>query len=278
MQAASRIERQVAGQAIGLGLQVAAERRRRHLTLRDLAEMAGLGRATVHDIESGREGSLGAYVRLAAALGLKTDFNLVDARRRESASASAKDPVHASMGEAEVARFRPLGFRVGLDEPYQHYQFAGRADFVAWSPEPPVLLHIENKTALPDIQEAIGAFNAKRNYLGAELAARSGVERWRSEAHVLAVLWSAEAMTALRSHRASFEAVCPDGPDGFERWWSGAPPASGMRKILILFDPVEGVRADRRRWVGLGELATVRPRFRGYAEAVAMVAKNRRSR
>jgi hypothetical protein len=51
-----------------------------------------------------------------------------------------------------------------------------------------------------------------------------------------------------------------------------------MRKILILFDPVEGVRADRRRWVGLGELATVRPRYRGYAEAAAKLAMNPRSK
>jgi transcriptional regulator with XRE-family HTH domain len=267
-----RIERQVTGQAIGLGRQVAEERRRRHLTLRELAEMAGLGRATVHDIESGREGSLGAYIRLAAALGLKADFNLIDPRRRETVSARAKDPVHAAMGEAEAERMRPLGFRVGLDEPYQHYQFAGRADFVAWSTEPAALLHIENKTALVDIQEAIGTFNSKRNYLGAELAACAGVGRWRSETHVMAALWSADVIRELRSHRASFESVCRDTPDGFEQWWLGNPPADGRRQILVLFDPIVGVRCDRRRWVGLGELAAVRPRYRDYTDAAAELA------
>jgi hypothetical protein len=36
------------------------------------------------------------------------------------------------MGEFEARHFRPIVDGVGLDEPYQHYQFAGRADFVAW--------------------------------------------------------------------------------------------------------------------------------------------------
>jgi transcriptional regulator with XRE-family HTH domain len=271
---ASRIERLVAGQSIVLGRQVAEERRRRRLTLRQLAEMAGLGRATVHDIESGREGSLGAYIGLAEALSLKAEFNLVDPRRREPAGARIKDPVHAAMGEAEAARMRSQGFHIGLDEPYQHYQFAGRADFVAWSTAPAALLHIENKTALPDIQEAIGTFNAKHNYLGVELAARAGIGRWRSETHVLAVLWSADVMRDLRSHSASFESVWPDTPDAFERWWLGNPPADGRRKVLILLDPVAGVRRDRRRWVGLAETASVRPRYRGYAEAASALRRD----
>lgn len=236
--------------------------------------MAGLGRATVHDIESGREGSLGAYIRLAAALGLKAEFNLVDPCRREAAGARIKDPVHAAMGEAEAARMQSFGFHVGLDEPYQHYQFAGRADFVAWSTAPAALLHIENKTALPDIQEVIGTFNAKRNFLGAELAARAGIGRWRSETHVLAVLWSAEVIKELRCHRASFESVWPDAPDAFEQWWLGNPPAYGRRKVLLLLDPVAGVRRDRRRWVGLGETAFARPRYRGYAEAASALRRD----
>jgi hypothetical protein len=59
------------------------------------------------------------------------------------------------MGEAQTAHLRKLGFEVGLDEPSQHYQFAGRADVIAWSVERAALLHIENRTRFPDIHEVV---------------------------------------------------------------------------------------------------------------------------
>jgi hypothetical protein len=156
-----------------------------------------------------------------------------------------------------------------MDEPFQHYQFAGRADVVIWSAERAALLHVENRTRFPDLQEAFGAFNGKRRFLGAEIAARAGVPQWRSETHVIAVLWSAEALRPIRSHLASFAAVCPDAPDAFDRWWAGEPPAVGRQSILVLFDPIAGRRRDRRRWAGLTEVAGLRPRYRDYADAVA---------
>ena len=36
------------------------------------------------------------------------------------------------MGEFEAARLRAAGARVGLEEPYQHYHFAGRVDVLAF--------------------------------------------------------------------------------------------------------------------------------------------------
>ena len=54
------------------------------------------------------------------------------------------------MGEYEASHLRALGFKVGIDEPYQHYQFAGRADLVAWDVDARAFLHIENGTRFPD--------------------------------------------------------------------------------------------------------------------------------
>jgi transcriptional regulator with XRE-family HTH domain len=237
---AGRIETEVSRLALGLGGESRAERLRRHLSVREVGGLSGLGRATVSDVESGRPGSLETYVRLADALRLKAEFELVDPRRREPAARRAQDPVHAAMGEAQAARLRGLGFALGLDEPFQHFQFAGRADLVAWSVERAALLHIENRTRFPDIQDSFGSFNAKRQYLGPDLAARTGVPRWYSETHVMVALWSGEVLRALRSHRASFASVCPDSPEAFESWWRGEPPSPGRRSILLLFDPIVG--------------------------------------
>jgi transcriptional regulator with XRE-family HTH domain len=266
-----RGEREVRRLALTLGTAVRDERSRRRMTLARLAELSGLGLTTIHDVEAGRVGSLETYARLADALRLRAEFGLVDPRRREPASRRAADPLHAAMGEAEAAHLRGLGFEVGLDEPFQHYQFAGRADVVAWSTERRALLHIENKTRFPDLQDCFGSFNAKRRFLGRELAARCGVDEWRSETHVLAAIWSGETLRAIRAHAASFAGVCPDRGGAFEAWWGGDEPPHGGHSILILLDPADGARRDRRRWLEMDGIARARPRYRGYGDAVELL-------
>ena len=174
------------------------------------------------------------------------------------------------MGEFEARRFRPLVNGVGLDEPYQHFQFAGRADFVAWRLDPAALLHIENRTRFPDFQEMAGSFNAKRAYLGQALAQRLGVRTWRSETHVIAALWSAEALHAIRLRTESFRSLCPYPTDGFAAWWEGRAVDAGVSTVLVVMDPLASAR--QRQWVGLDEALKVRPRHRGYADVAAKLA------
>jgi transcriptional regulator with XRE-family HTH domain len=243
------------------------------MSIRALAELAGLGTSTVHAVESGRPASIETYSRLAGALRLKAELTMIDPRRRNPAGARSEDPVHAAMGEVEAAHFRGLGFEIAMDEPFQHFQFAGRADVAAWSRERAALLHIENRTRFPNLQDAFGAFNAKRAYLGRELAERAGIPAWRSETHVMLALWSAEAMHQIRLHRASFAAVCPEDATDFESWWQGRPPSTGRHSALLLFDPIAGTRRDRARWVGGKEIAIVRPRYRDYAAAVECIKR-----
>ena len=114
-----RVGRDLVRIAVGLGEALREERRRRNLTLRDVATMTGLGLGTVHAAESGTVCSLETYTRLADALRLRAEFGLVDPRRREPLGRRATDPLHAEMGEAEAAHLRGHGFEVGLDEPFQ---------------------------------------------------------------------------------------------------------------------------------------------------------------
>ncbi len=117
------------------------------------------------------------------------------------------------MGEVEAAHLRWLGYEVRLDEPYQHYQFAGRADLVAIHREQRTLLHLENRTRFPDVQAFAGAYNGKRAYPGPDLARRLGIARaFVSETHVVVALWSAEALHTMRLREESFRSVSPDSP------------------------------------------------------------------
>ena len=254
------------------GGRVREQRLRRRRTVRELADQAHLSPATVLAIEDGHAGSLDAYVRLATALGLRLEAGLLDGRARPDTRPSlTADVVHSAMGEYEAAHFRPLGFTIGVDEPYQHYQFAGRADVVVWDTPGRALLHIENRTRFPDLQESAGAFNAKRAYLGAALAARLGERRWESETHVIAALWSAEVLHVLRRRPETFRALGPDPTPAFGAWWAGMPPAAGTSTLLVFLDPAATRR--QRAWVGLDDALKAKPRHRGYAEVAATLGK-----
>ncbi len=159
---------------------------------------------------------------------------------------------------------------VRLDEPHQHYQFAGRADFVAWSAPTRSLLHVENRTAFPDLQDAFGAFNAKRVYLGAELAERAGVNGWRSQTHMMAALWSTELISTIRRHRSSFATIETGSAGAFDEWWSGRLPPPGHHAGVILLDPVPR-RPATRAWATLDDGVGVRARHSGYAAAARAI-------
>ena len=188
---------------------VREERRRRQWTIAALADLAGLSKPSVVAMEHAHRASLEAWVAVAQALGLELQLDLADPRRRRSTS-RLEDPVHAAMGELEAAHLQGLGFPVAIDEPYQHFQFAGRADVVAWHLDPPAMIHLENRTRFPNVGETAGAWNAKRRWLGPELAKRLGIPGFHSETHVMVCLWSSEVLHALRRQPATFRALGPD--------------------------------------------------------------------
>jgi hypothetical protein len=267
-QAAARAVARMAG---SIGQALRGERLRRRWTLRQLAAAAGVSASLIQRLEAGDRGSLEAYARVATALGLRPELTAVDPRKRSDWAPRQEDPVHAAMGEVVARRLRSRGFTAAIDEPYQHYQFAGRADVLAGELERRALLHIENRTRFPNIQDALGSYNAKRAYLPAVLAGRLGIERagWDSVTHVLVVLWSAEALHAVRMHFDTFRSGCPDPATDFEGWWRGDPPSTGrLSSSLIVLDPRAG---QRREFVGIDEPGALRSRYRGYADAAAAV-------
>lgn len=258
--------------SVTAAVRLRAARESRGWTQVELAARAGVSRQVVHSVERGRRSSIGTIVAIALALRLEPALLFRDPRANRG-SAPTADHVHAAMGEHEVARFRSMGLQVAVDEPYQRFRFSGRADIVAWRPDPPSLIHIENRTRFPDIQQAAGAWNAKCTWLGACLAERYGVRRWASETHVLACLWSAEVVETLRRHPETFRSLAPDPPTTFEAWWSGEIPAGGQARSLVLLDP-------RSRTSGVGHIGLEaaltdpgRPRYRGYADAAERLAR-----
>ena len=253
----------------GFGTQIRDARLIRRWSTRRLADEAGLSRSLVYLAERGEPISAEAAVRLTLALGLRLELDVVDPRRRPAlAPRRAEDPVHAAMAELEARHLRRLGFTVAIDEPYQHYQFAGRADVLAWDVSVRSLLHLENRTRFPNLGEIAGSWNAKRAYLAGVIANRLGLGRgFGSVTHTMVALWSAEVLHVLRLRTETFRSLCPDANDAFAGWWRGQPPERGEWSALIVLDPSASGR--ERQFLGLEEALGARPRVRGYADAVA---------
>ena len=255
-----------------IGLLIADARREKRWTLRQLADRTSLAASSLHAIEHGRPATLASYAAIATALGLNLRLDLVDPRLR-ARTVRAEDPVHAAMGEIFAERLSGPLADVSIDEPFQHFQFAGRADVLVIDRASRSLLHIENRTRFPNLQEAAGSYNVKRRYLAGVIVERIGLRQgFESVSHVMVGLWSAEVMHDVRLRPATFRSICPDGPDAFEAWWSGSRPApSRPTSAFVLLDPCVSGSDRRRPFVGLEAALTptLRPRYRGYANAAA---------
>lgn len=242
-----------------------------------VAARAGISIGYLSELESGVPVSLETYARVFAVLDLPLALN-ADPPERLAAS-RGQDFVHAAMGELEARRLRGFGFEVAIDEPYQHYQFAGRADVVAWDRASRALLHIENRTRFPNVQDALGSFSAKRAYLGRVLADRLGIggAGWTSETHVMASLWSGELLTAIRPRMTTFRAACPDGIDALDRWWAGnVRDLPRLSVVFVLIDPSPTVR-ESFRFASLDRIEG-RPRHADYAAAADALRAHERDR
>jgi transcriptional regulator with XRE-family HTH domain len=255
----------------GAGIELRAARIGRRWTLRGLADRAGVAVASAHAAESGRPVSLETYARLAIALGQRPVLSF-EARSRTGSnrlSRPGRDLVHAAMGEAEARQLGLHGYSLALDEPYQHFHFAGRADLLAWDLDAKALLHIENKSQLPDLQDLAGSYNAKRTYLPSVMAIRLGLGSggWRTVTHALVVLWSSEVLHVLRMRRASFAALCPSPLEPFSTWWNGGSPEPGATSSLVIFDPAPDLSPRKPRFVGADRVPNIAPRYPGYAAA-----------
>lgn len=246
------------------GDRIRAVRRRRRWSVDRLARAAGISRSLVYLVERGEGTTIATYARIGTVLGMRVDL-LLDDDRAPTRSERAVDPVHAAMVELLAARYAERGRWVGTDEPFQHFQFAGRADLAVIDPTGPDLLHHEVKTAIPNVGELAGAWNVKRQYLAGALAARYGYAAgFRTVTHVLTLAWTGECLRVLRLRAATICSLAPDDTIAFEAWWARTPPVrTGTIATAILLDPIARPRATP--WIGLDGAPTCRPRHAAYA-------------
>jgi transcriptional regulator with XRE-family HTH domain len=156
-----------------LGAAIRVVRRRRGIRQSDLARSAGVSTATVSRIERGHMAPLPfeTTARVAAALDIRLD---VVARWRGGELDRLLNAGHSAMHE-QVARVfgRLPGWQVAPEVSFSIWGERGAIDVLAWHAGRRMLLVIELKTAIVDVQDLIATVDRKRR-LAAKIASSRG--------------------------------------------------------------------------------------------------------
>ena len=105
------------------------------------------------------------------------------------------DAAHAALQQSVSEMLRDFGWIVRTEVSFNHYGDRGRADIVAFHPKQRILLIVEIKSALGDLQDTVGRLDIKAR-VGRELAREVG---WTDVAFVLPALVIGESRTARKA-------------------------------------------------------------------------------
>jgi transcriptional regulator with XRE-family HTH domain len=163
-----------------------------------LAARAGVSRRSVSKLECGGADGLRLRTITAVMSALGAHVNV-----RVSWNGPGLDRLldegHAAVGASVKRRLERWGWLVRAEVSYNHYGERGRIDLLAWHPICRVLLVIEIKTDLVDVQDLLGTLDAKARL------ARNVAERfaWEVRSVVPAIVFAEDRTTRNRLERVN---------------------------------------------------------------------------
>lgn len=177
-------------------------RRRNAWRQADLGVRAGVSAATVSRIERGevRGVPLGTVERIASALGATVD---VTVRWQGEQLDRLIDAGHARLQQDIASVLASLGWLSRAEVSFNHFGDRGVVDLLAFNPGVKVILVVEVKTSIGDLQAALGRLDVKAR-LGRSLAETVG---WTDGRAVVPAFVVADTRTARRivaQHEALF--------------------------------------------------------------------------
>lgn len=227
---------------------------RRHLRLRqeDLAALAGVSRQVIQRIESGHWDGIGVdkIHRVANALGARLFFGV---KWNGEQLDRLADAGHAELQNAMAALLRSAGWFVAVEVSFNHYGDRGRYDLIAYHPATRIVLVVEIKTGIGDVQATLGILDMKVR-LALTVAREQGWDRPTIAVPALVIADERQQHRIVHKHEALFERFVMRARSA--RAWLRRPTSgvSGLLLYLPLTDArTVGVRAANRG-------ARVRPR------------------
>jgi len=200
-----------------LGIVLRALRVRAGLTQAALARRADVSRATVSLIERGHAEERPLRRIRAVARVLEARLDLV-ARWRGGELDRLLDAAHAGLVDQVVAILREHGWLVVPEASYSIYGERGSIDVLAWHRLRRVVLVVEVKSRIVDIQALLAGIDRKRR-LGTQVAVERG---WPATLAVtgswLAVAKGRTNYRRLEEHAATIRAALPGDGRRLRQW------------------------------------------------------------
>jgi transcriptional regulator with XRE-family HTH domain len=227
---------------------------RQRITQSMLARRAGVSRRAVSLMECGHADRLhlSAILAIAAGLGARLDMRLLWNGPELDRLLDAR---HAALAQAVKVLLERAGWIARVEVSFNRYGDRGRIDLLGWHPGTRILLVLEIKTELVDVQALLGSLDVKVR-VGPAVAERFG---WEVSSAVPAIVFAEDRTTRhrlislaslfdrfeLRGRRATAWVRHPIGTPGGLLWltaagraepggtrpWSVRVRASGQRPV-----------------------------------------------
>ena len=173
----------------------------------DLAAASGVSQSLISRVEHG--GFRGLSLNKLRQVGEALDIRLsLDAWWRSGEVDRLLDRGHAALVHHVAASLRAEGWVTRVEVTFNHYGERGSADIVAWHPQERILLIVEVKTMVGDIQATASTFERKVRILPEQLLEEEG---WQpvTVGRVLVIAETHANRAVVRDHAAIFDAIWP---------------------------------------------------------------------
>jgi transcriptional regulator with XRE-family HTH domain len=229
-----------------IGRLLRAVRHRGNLRQVDLAAAVGVHQGVISDLELGRLEAVGLATarRVAGHLGVRL---VVSAYWKGGEADRLLDRAHASIVEFVVEILRDRAWDIRPEFTFNVYGDRGSVDILAWHPKERILLIIEVKSTLTDLQDLLATLSRKRRVVPRAAQEQLG---W-VPAHV-AVLVVAAGTTGNRGvvsrHASTFDSALPERSHEVRRWLRRPRgPLAGLWLISRSALPDVATAGSRRR-------------------------------
>lgn len=216
---------------VRFGRGIRALRIRRRWRQKDLATAAKLSPTMIARIERGRGGSIpaGKLDRAAQALGATTDLRL---SWNGEALDRLLDAAHAGLVDVVTGMLRTFDWEVVLEATFSVRGERGSIDVLAWHAASRVVLVVEVKSIVPDIQAMLAAFDRKWR-LGMEIARSRGWDPVVA-GRLLVVGDSRTSRRRVEALASTFASEFPHRAIEARRWLAAPTPAAPLRGLWFL--------------------------------------------
>lgn len=208
-------------------------RRSRRLRQGDVAEAAGLSRATVSSIESGRWRAMPVRTLCAVFDAVEADVEVV-VRYRGGELDRLMDAAHAATTAALATQLREAGWQVEVEVSFNHYGDRGSIDLLAYHPATRTLLVVEVKTEIASAEEMLRRLDVKARVAPLLAPERFG-ERPARVVRLLAVTASSANRTRVARLEPLLAAAFPLRGRALAGWLRAPGAVPGGRPGGLLF-------------------------------------------